>query len=501
MLSKNMLRCLNDVKIKEFFILAIQDIGVAYEDFAPLLGVGSKEADLFYDYGTLIQEALDARDLPKVKALVLQLEPKLSVYGILCFWKQVLAHSKLPTVPFNLFNLLIPLLLELKVGHTICGFNEDTGEVFLDESYPAAYEMLLCFDLRGSLGLGFRDSKTGTLFKVTTSEKQKFITFLKLKYGNGVLEEAMLKALKITPIEKALMTEDYYLALSEKIFKNYVNTVFATTAFQIFNNDYFPQSVLDCCNWTPEFSSMSKNSTMGIFIYLLEMLGTNSVLYKRNRLVREDGVLIRFNDKFDGFDQVLVKEIHDRSGHYLMVVGQLDCGLQRTVVLNLEDVSQTDSLLLYEVDASLLMCVFEWLGLREELHAAIEGLKYTGFTRQLFKTLTNEPVEEAFELVKSEALRFIDTFCKVARKALDDAEYLKPLHWNYMGTTKFNKKARSSLGDYCELRRVGAHVRKLSRGHASEEAKAAAKRYCIELKPGYTLVSEYVRKQHIKESI
>ena len=107
MLSKNMLRCLNDVKIKEFFILAIQGTGVAYEDFAPLLGVGSKEADLFYDYGTLIQEALDARDLPKVKALVLQLEPKLSVYGILCFWKQVLAHSKLPTVPFNLFNHLI----------------------------------------------------------------------------------------------------------------------------------------------------------------------------------------------------------------------------------------------------------------------------------------------------------------------------------------------------------------------------------------------------------
>ena len=469
MLSKNMLRCLNDVKIKEFFILAIQDTGVAYEDFAPLLGVGSEEADLFYDYGTLIQEALDARDLPKVKTLVLQLEPKLSVYGILCFWKQVLAHSKLPTVPFNLFNLLIPLLLELKVEHTICGFNEDTGEVFLDESYPAAYEMLLCFDLRGSLGLGFRDSKTGTLFKVTTSEKQKFITFLKLKYGNGVLEEAMLKALKITPIERALMTEDYYLALSEKIFKNYVNTVFTTTAFQIFNNDYFPQSALDCCNWTPEFSSTSKSSTMGIFIYLLEMLGTNSVLYKRNRLVREDGVLIRFNDKFDGFDQVLVKEIHDHSGHYLMVVGQLDCGLQRTVVLNLEDVSQTGSLLLYEVDASLLMCVFEWLGLREELHAAIEGLKYTGFTRQLFKTLTNESVEEAFELVKSEALRFIDTFCKVARKALDD-----------------------------ELRKVGAHVRKLSRGHASEEARAAAKRYCIELKPGYTLVSEYVRKQHVK---
>lgn len=359
----------------------------------------------------------------------------------------------------------------MKVGHTVCGFKEDTGEIFLDERYPAAYEMLLCFDLHEYSGLGFKDNKTGKLFKITDSERQKFLTFLKLKYGEEILEDSKLKALKITPIEKALMTGSHYLDLSEKIFKNYVNTVFATTAFQIFNNDYFPQSVLDCCNWTPEFSSTSKSSTMGIFIYLLETLGTNSVLYKRNRLVREDGVLIRFNDKFDGFDQVLVKEIHDRSGHYLMVVGQLDCGLQRTVVLNLEDVSQTDSLLLYEVDASLLMCVFEWLGLREELHAAIEGLKYTGFTRQLFKTLTNEPVEEAFELVKSEALRFIDTFCKVARKALDDAEYLKPLHWNYMGTTKFNKKVRSSLGDYFELRKVGAHVRKLSRGHASEEAR------------------------------
>ena len=501
MLSKNMLRGLNDMKIKEFFILAIQDTGVAYEDFAPLLRISSEEADLFYDYGTLIQEALDIRDLQKVRTLILQLEPKISVYGILCFWKQVLAHSKLPTVPFNLFNHLIPLLLELKVGHTICGFNEDTGEVFLDESYPAAYEMLLCFDLRESLGLGFRDSKTGTLFRVTASERQKFITFLKLKYGDRVLEEAKLKALKITPVEKALMTENHYLDLSEEVFKNYVNTVFATMAFQIFNNDYFPQSVLDCCNWTPEFSSTSKSSVMGIFIYLLEMLGTNSVLYKRNRLVREDGVLIKFNELYDGFNQVLVKEIHDCSGHYLMVVGQLDCGLQRTVVLNLEDVSRTDSLLLYEVDASLLMCVFEWLGLRGELHAAVEGLKYTETARRLLENSTDEPVEEVFEFVKSEALRFIDVFCEVARKALDSAEYLKPVHLNYTGTTKFNKKVRSSLGDYCELRKVGAHVRKLSRGHASEEARAAAKRYCIELKPGYTLVSEYVRKQHVKESV
>lgn len=101
MLNKNMLRRLNDIKIKEFFILAIQcDNANIYEDFAPLLRISSKEANLFYDYGTLIQEALDARDLQKVRALILQLEPKLSVYGLLCFWKQMLTHCILPTIPF-----------------------------------------------------------------------------------------------------------------------------------------------------------------------------------------------------------------------------------------------------------------------------------------------------------------------------------------------------------------------------------------------------------------
>lgn len=501
MLNKNMLRKLNDVKIKEFFILAIQGGDAGYEEFAPLLRIGSKDADLFYDYGTLIQESLDARNLERVKTLILQLESNVNVYGILCFWKQMLAHYSVPTVPFNLFNHLASLLLDIKVGHTICGFNEDTGEIFVDERYPTAYEMLLCFDLHKYSGFGFKDDKTGKLFEITDSEKQKFITFLKLKYSEKVVEEAKLSALKISPVERALMTENWYLDLSEQTFRNYVSTVFATTAFQIFNNDYFPQSSIDCCNWEPELPDTATSAIMGIFIYLLEVLGSTKILYNRNRLVRADGVLIRFNRLYDGFNQVLIKEVHDSGGHYLVIVGQLNCGLQRTLVLNLEDVSKTSGLILYEVDASLVMCVFEWLGLHDELCRIINNLEYSVVTEHKIRELTTEDPKEVFLSVKGELLKFIDSFSKEARKALDSAEYLKPVHWNYTGTTKFNKKVRSSLGDYCELRKVGAHVRKLSRGHASEDAVAAAKRYCIELKSGYTLVSEYVRRQHVKEEI
>ena len=145
--------------------------------------------------------------------------------------------------------------------------------------------------------------------------------------------------------------------------------------------------------------------------------------------------------------------------------------------------------------------MFEWLGLHDELCRIINNLEYSVVTEHKIRELTTEDPKEVFLSVKGELLKFIDSFSKEARKALDSAEYLKPVHWNYTGTTKFNKKVRSSLGDYCELRKVGAHVRKLSRGHASEDAVAAAKRYCIELKSGYTLVSEYVRRQHVKEEI
>ena len=203
------------------------------------------------------------------------------------------------------------------------------------------------------------------------------------------------------------------------------------------------------------------------------------VLKYRKLFVREDGVTLQFHKPFDRITEVTLREVHREELHYILVRYCLHGKYDRDLVLNIEDLGTSFMTYLYEIDFSLTIGILCWLGLKELL---ISGLEVVELLRAY-----PDVKDQLVDLVEGIALYFED----------ENLYYSKPIWWNYE-QAKARKKGQAV--ELTKLVNVGTYSRRLPKGQqASEKAKALAKKYCMILETGYTLVEGFERKQKVKK--
>lgn len=486
-LSKTAERRLNTAKI-ESFVNSNPALfkAVNYSTVASLLTIGTKTAGLMYDYGVEIAERVLAKK--PVEQQVLQLVSKIDLYDFLITYRKIAGSN--PNAPssefYTYYLILFSLVLDIKVGMNVIGFNSGTGEVFVDDEYPTPTEVMILL----SCDLGFSNM-------FSTSPK-KLVDYIKMKYGDDVIEKVILRATKITLLN--LLNTQAIREIEKRVLMNVAQAGVIVEASMLFNDKYTPQSYLDAMNWERE--SMTGNNANFCLMMLATMgdiFRENNIFKERQKLLNEEGIVLELPNEIDNITHVKVSEIHEEESeeHYL-VITYWNEGAARTIPISLTEPDAISCLALYEVDLTMIELVMYWLGVLEPLTEFVDEMPFDKW-KDVFNA--NRPCSDDDLHYMQEFV--VETFrCVPFEQLLNGVKYLRPQHWNYSGTTKFNKKKEKKVesDDYFyELRKIGAHVRKLQNGqHASPEKEDAARRYMLELKPGYTLVDGYTRKQRVK---
>lgn len=233
---------------------------------------------------------------------------------------------------------------------------------------------------------------------------------------------------------------------------------------------------------------------------LTNKLGTGyipaeKILERRQLLVPETGLLLKFNGpKGDGMT-VLVKEIHKEEYHYMYLRISCDYVSDIEIILPLENVY---SLSAFEIEGIMvhyaLLVVATTLGLDEELLntisydalATIETLKEYSSTLNRYKGIfdTEETLIETLESFREYRKIIFDKFVE----SIDDLRIEIPYGWNYRdkyyGKQKENNNMGLSWGEEKEDRivKVSTFTRRLAKGQKpSKDAKELAKKYKIDL--------------------
>lgn len=495
-MNQNMTRRLDNAKIELWRRTAIL-ADIDYADLAFLLVFHTKTADLLYDNCMDIVNKRGSKDSFILCKKILDLVNTIEPYDFLVTYRKLLLSSyEIENRVFTFFLQLMQLLCELVFKHTVCGFDSSTGEIFLEEDCPTMYElvMLLLGRIHSSFGFAFQVGGNGRKLNPVDFNKSEY--FIQEKYSKDVCIKAVTNALHMP-----VLVEDSERHVLEVI-ENLLGYGFVIQAIQIFNDSYLPQRSTDCTVWKRETTDLRSEESdwfMSIFASTTGFLAERIEFLKyRNRLVREKGVVLRFAEPFDNVNQVFLKEVHQESTgeHYLYLLMQLDSGVQRPLVIDLLRPDTCYAQMCFQVDVSIVMLIFAWLGVIDTMRDTVAATTLTEFRKFLE---VDDTVESSnLQMVKNSMLSFLDITDEF-KSTLDEMEILEPLSWRYTGTTHFNKVVEKCKSYHYELRKVGAFVKRLPKGQeASQEARDAAERYCMELRPGYTLVSPFVRRQQVK---
>ena len=141
-LTKTVARRLNKAKFELFSFMTKRICSFGYEEIASLLSIGNETSDLMYDYGILIKEQISAGE--SAESTILQLVTKIHLYDFfLVYRKFACGCAGMDSEAYTYYLWLFNLVLELKVGYCVVGFNSSTGEVFIDDTIPTVMESLM----------------------------------------------------------------------------------------------------------------------------------------------------------------------------------------------------------------------------------------------------------------------------------------------------------------------------------------------------------------------
>lgn len=253
---------------------------------------------------------------------------------------------------------------------------------------------------------------------------------------------------------------------------------------------FFPDyDVLQCMHWEREETTKPKSTVLLFFNYLIKNLIEPDILRNRDFYIRDKGVRIVFDKPLDTVVSIELREVHldnQFDEHYINFFYTLKTGETRMLTLSMKDIINVESLLLYEMDAQVTMMVLAWLGLLNTLKIKPGDIK---------RTQSNVDMKSCVEVSKglNEWIAFIVNGMKSG-----NYYYETPTQWNYNNINSVNK-GKERVASSQRLIKVGRYTRRLPAGHnPSQEALALAKKYYIELKPGYTIVDEFERLQSYK---
>lgn len=192
-------------------------------------------------------------------------------------------------------------------------------------------------------------------------------------------------------------------------------------------------------------------------------------LQHRKIFVREQGISLVF--KGDAIKRISLWEVHRDDCHVLVIKYEADT-VESMFVVDLVDCTRLTQWTINTKNCLVFLCVLHWLGLTNEFvhccpYRELEGV--------------------------SSGLVFAHLYLKD-----DNMHYETPKWWNYSYSSS-RSKTKSSEANLYKIVEVGMYSRRLPNGQqASQEAVALAKRYCMILEPGYTLVQGFQRKQPVK---
>lgn len=482
-LTKTVARRLNKAKFELFSFMTKRMCSFGYEEIASLLLIGNETSDLMYDYGILIKEQISAGE--SAESTILQLVTKIHLYDFfLVYRKFACGCAGMDSEAYTYYLWLFDLVLELKVGYCVVGFNSSTGEVFIDDTIPTVMESLMVL---------IPEFEERMHPAILLSNSKKLPQYVAMKYGYDIKNRMLEK----TGIAPTLLRESILESFEHVLLQQIAVSGVVVVPTLLFKESYTPQSWLELMSWERETAAGEQADALLLVLDTLNAVFEKKNIFRdRQKLLSEDGIILELIEPVDGVKEIHLAEIHNevKEEHFLIITYNCS-GSERTLPISLTGACTPSRLALYQVDFTMLMLVMEWLGVRDELLCMMRGMS----DKQLFDLTEAQNTTDL-----NNAREFIeDAVMAVPASVLDDVRYLKPKHWNYEGTTKFNQKQKSSRKstDYCwELRKIGAHVRRLGKGqHASADREAVAKKYCLDLKPGYTLVEGYVRKQRVKE--
>lgn len=214
----------------------------------------------------------------------------------------------------------------------------------------------------------------------------------------------------------------------------------------------------------------------GSLVLILEETGMDLLTYRRV-LLNSEGVILKFRESFGLITNVHLYEVHQDDLHYIYVRYKIQQGMQRELVLNIENLETSFYEFLYEMDYNVTVGVLCWFGLQTLLLHGIDSLG------------------EKYQPVKEGLKQWIQDIAACFEE--ENIIYVTPTWWNYE-QKKSEKKGQ--VIEFTKLVQIATHSRRLPKGQQpSEEAKALAKKYCMILKPGYTLVRGFERKQKVRK--
>ena len=204
---------------------------------------------MIYDYVVPISELASKKKYDKLKFCINELAGKLQVFDLILFCRQLNTNISLPPESYTFLLHLVLLLLELMTDGTICGVNTNTGEVFVDNSFPTFFEVLLVLVLDCS-SKATLINKQGHR-KLDIEKHRNAYNFVKLKYED--FQDKWESTIKTrSNIDVNLYSEKEIEALNIKLLGNVLQSGAIHCNSLLFNNTFEYSTVLDCAYWERE---------------------------------------------------------------------------------------------------------------------------------------------------------------------------------------------------------------------------------------------------------
>lgn len=280
-----------------------------------------------------------------------------------------------------------------------------------------------------------------------------------------------------------------------------LNNCVSAFPIQNISNMYYELGESEICSdmftrnlvWERE-SPSSQSEAFGIgYNLMVNGICSPDIFKNRNRYVRDKGVKIVLKETIDDITHFVLREYHSGKGdHYLFLTYYTKWGSQRMIPLNMKALNQSFLFVLYELDVTAIMFTLSWLGLDEYAARTEKEI------RQLPDIMSSVTDPVQVSLLAEGLTAVFEGYKKFTND--DNLIYEEPVSWNYdvKKSTVFRKSEDNSAYIY-EKKPIGRFTRTLPAGHkASDEAKALAKMYFIELGDNKTLVDDFVRLQRIK---
>ena len=277
--------------------------------------------------------------------------------------------------------------------------------------------------------------------------------------------------------------EDLVKTMKENVKVIDFNTIMTASVYSAIENLFNPGMQANVCL---HFLSIERENRLeesiinGAVNVIVQGTGVDVLKY-RKLFVREEGVILHFQKPFDKITEVALREVHREGLHYIIVRYCLRGQCYRDLVLNIEDLETSFMTFMYEIDFSLTLGLLCWLGLKERMIAGLERVAL----------LSGEDV------LKAEIATMIERISTYFED--ENLYYSEPIWWNY---DQVKSKFTPRTIELTKIINVGTYSRRLPQGQqASENARTLARKYCMILEPGYTLVERFKRRQRIRRTV